>query len=259
MGKIAALLFDLDGTIYRGGDAIPGACEFIASLQRRNISYLFVTNRGNRRPELVAKQILSIGIPCCAENVLTSSQVVATHLEKGTRAYCIGEEGLTSILEDHGIRVLEDATEEADAVIVSYDRDFNYDKLSKATRLIKAGARFIATNTDKVITVEDGILPEAGPLVAAVQNATGKEPEIIGKPERYIIDAACVRLNKSADESVIIGDNLFTDILAGHKSGMRSALMLTGVTTRRECDYTEFKPTWIAEDYLELEKLFFSE
>ena len=128
MGKIAALLFDLDGTIYRGGDAIPGACEFIASLQRRKISYLFVTNRGNRRPELVAKQILSIGIPCCAENVLTSSQAVATHLEKGTRAYCIGEEGLTSILEDHGIRVLEDATEEADAVIVSYDRDFNYDK-----------------------------------------------------------------------------------------------------------------------------------
>ena len=136
-------------------------------------------------------------------------------------------------------------------------RNFNYDKLCKALRLIKAGARFIATNTDSVITVEDGILPEAGPMVAAVQNATGREPEIIGKPERYIIDAACVRLNKSIDECVIIGDNLFTDILAGHNSGMRSALMLTGVTTRKECEYSEFKPTWIAEDYLELEKLLF--
>ncbi len=256
MAEITALIFDLDGTIYRGGDAVPGACEFIASLQRRKIPFLFVTNRGNRRPELIAGQLQSMGIPCHPDHVLTSSQAVATQLDKGTRAFCIGEEGLTTILEDHGIQVSED---EADTVVVSYDRNFNYDKLCKALRLIKAGARFIATNTDSVITVEDGILPEAGPMVAAVQNATGREPEIIGKPERYIIDAACVRLNKSIDECVIIGDNLFTDILAGHKSGMRSALMLTGVTTRRECDYTEFKPTWIAEDYLELEKLFFSE
>jgi ribonucleotide monophosphatase NagD (HAD superfamily) len=90
MTEITALLLDLDGTIYRGGDAVPGACEFVVSLQRRKIPYLFVTNRGNRRPESIAGQLQSMGIPCQPDHVLTSSQAVATQLDKGTRAFCIG-------------------------------------------------------------------------------------------------------------------------------------------------------------------------
>jgi len=167
-----------------------------------------------------------MGIDCTADNILTSSQVVARNLDKGTRVYCLGEQGLTDILESAGMDISD---HNVDAVIVSYDRGINYDKLTKALRLINAGARFIATNTDRVITVEDGLVPEAGPWVAAVQAATQQAPEIFGKPERPIIDAALKQLGKTADECVIVGDNLLTDILAGHKSGMRSILMLTGV------------------------------
>ncbi|MCZ4281358.1 HAD-IIA family hydrolase [Kiloniella laminariae] len=256
MQQISALLFDLDGTVYRGSDAIPGASDFIQSLKARNIPFLFVTNRGNRRPEQVARQLVEMGIPCTADDVLTSAQAVAMQLEKGTRAYCLGEEGLTSVLEEAGIRITE---ENAQAVIVSYDRGMNYEKLSKALRLIDGGARFIATNTDRLITVEDGILPEAGPLVAAVQAATGKEPEVFGKPERPIMDAALARLGKAASDCAIIGDNLFTDILAGHKSGMKSILILTGVATRAEGEAAQHKPTWIVENYQELEQLLFDE
>jgi len=103
-----------------------------------------------------------------------------------------------------------------------------------------------------VITVEDGLVPEAGPWVAAVQAATQQAPEIFGKPERPIIDAALKQLGKTADECVIVGDNLLTDILAGHKSGMRSILMLTGVATRKEAEESKVRPTWIAENYQEL-------
>ncbi|WP_020590617.1 HAD-IIA family hydrolase [Kiloniella laminariae] len=255
MQQISALLFDLDGTVYRGGNAIPGASDFIQSLKARNIPFLFVTNRGNRRPEEVAQQLQDMGIPCSADDVLTSAQAVAMQLKAGTRAYCLGEEGLTSILEEAGITITD---ENADVVVVSYDRGMNYEKLSKALRLIDGGARFIATNTDRLITVEDGILPEAGPLVAAVQAATGKEPEVFGKPESQIMEAALARLDKPASECVIIGDNLFTDILAGHKSGMKSILILTGVATRSEGEAAEHKPTWIVEDYQELEQLLFS-
>ena len=259
MSKVSAILFDLDGTVYRGGDAIGGASEFIDLLYRHQIDYLFVTNRGNRRPELIAEQLQSMNIRCNAEDILTSSQAVAMQMEPGARVYCIGEVGLSSILKDGDIQVLDHAAEAADAVVVSYDRDFNYQKLCKAVDLITAGARFIATNTDSVITVEDRIVPEAGPLVAAVQNATGVTPEIFGKPEQSIINAACLRLNKSVDNCVMIGDNLFTDILAAHQSNMRSILILTGVSSRKDCDSAEFKPTWIVEDYAELEKQFLSQ
>ncbi|MEH6629623.1 MAG: HAD-IIA family hydrolase [Halopseudomonas aestusnigri] len=256
MNDISALLFDLDGTIYRGTDAIPGASEFIALLKERGIPFLFVTNRGNRRPEEVAEQLNSMGIPCTQNDVLTSAQAVAMELEKGTRAYCLGEKGLTSTLEEAGI-VITDGSNDTEAVIVSYDRGINYEKLSKALRLIDGGARFIATNTDRLITVEDGILPEAGPIVAAVQAATEKDPEIFGKPEKPIMDAALKRLGKKASECAIIGDNIFTDILAGHKSGMKSILILTGVANREDGEKAELKPTWIVEDYQGLEKLFF--
>jgi 4-nitrophenyl phosphatase len=256
MTDISAILLDLDGTVYRGTEAIPGVNDFLSLLKKHDIPFLFVTNRGNRSPHAVAEQLMSMGIGCTADNILTSSQVVARNLNKGTRAYCLGEQGLTDTLESAGIYISD---HNVDAVIVSYDRGISYDKLTKALRLINAGARFIATNTDRVITVEDGLVPEAGPLVAAVQAATQQVPEIFGKPERPIIDAALKQLGKTADECVIVGDNLHTDILAGHKSGMRSILMLTGVATRKEAEESKVRPTWIAENYQELTDILLSQ
>lgn len=252
MSKIKALLFDLDGTVYRGTDAIPGAAKFIQGLK---IPYLFVTNRGNRTPEAVAEQLSAMGLSCSADNVLTSAQAAAASLKAGTSAYCIGESGLTTVLEEQGIRVARDDGETPDAVVVSYDRGFSYDKITQALRYINAGARFIATNDDRVITVEDGLVPEAGPLVAAVAEATGKTPENMGKPYAPIMEIALKRLGVSAKNAAIVGDNLLTDILAGHNSGMKSVLILTGVSTRKDAAAAHPKPTWIAEDYDDLARI----
>lgn len=246
---IKALLFDLDGTVYRGTEAVPGAADFISAL---DLPYLFVTNRGNRTPEAVAEQLRDMGIKCGTENVLTSSQAVAQYLGAGLRVFCVGEEGLKVALRKQGAVIVGPDEATPDAVVVSFDRDFDYDKLTSALRYIKAGARFVATNDDQVITTESGLVPEAGPLVAAVETATGQVPEIVGKPHAPIMETALAHLGIAPQDAVIIGDNLLTDILAGHNAGMPSALILTGVSTAMEAVKCKVPPTWVVQDYKEL-------
>ena len=249
--KISALLFDLDGTIYRGEDVIEGASEFIQSL---SIPYLFVTNRGNRTPETIAEQLRAMGIDCEQSDVLTSAQALASYLKTPSSAYCIGEEGLYTALMDCGITITEEAP---DYVVVSYDRSFDYNKLLKALRFIKQGSKFVATNEDTVIYLEDGIAPETGPLVAAIENATGVKAKIIGKPHSIVMEAAFSKLQIEHEECVMIGDNLDTDILAAQNIGIRSVLMLTGVSTLEEAERGRIQPTWIANDYSDLQRQLF--
>lgn len=246
---VKALLLDLDGTVYRGTDAILGAAEFINALK---IPYLFVTNRSNRIPEVVAEQLRDMGINCGAENILTSAQAAAQYLGEGLRIYCIGEIGLETALREYGAVMVGQNEVTPDVVLVSYDRNFDHEKLTCALRYINAGARFVATNEDRVITTESGLMPEAGPLVAAVEVATGQAPEIIGKPHAPIMEAALKRLNVTPEDAVIIGDNLLTDILAGHNVRMPSILILTGVSTAEEASKCKTPPTWIVQDYKEL-------
>ncbi|MGE4611567.1 MAG: HAD-IIA family hydrolase [Paracoccaceae bacterium] len=244
-----AFIFDLGGTVYRGGAAIPGAAAFIRKLRDDGVPYLFVTNRGNRTPAHVAKQLTGMGIACTEDTVLTSAQATAKYLG-AINAYVIGETGVLQALTDVGANVVED---NPDVVIVSYDTAINYDKLTKATRHVLAGARLIATDTDNIITVEDGVLPEAGPLVAAIENATGITAEVIGKPNRIIMDEASSRLKVANKDCIVVGDFLMTDILAAHNAGMASALILTGVSTREDIAAAPCNPIWVVENYIELE------
>ena len=251
---IKAVLFDLDGTVYCGDDPIPGAAEFIDRLRQSTIDYLFVTNRGNRTPEEVAEQLRAMGISSSRDNILTSAQVAASHIGPGKRVYVIGETGVEQALNEIGSTVADD---NVDAVIVSYDRQFDYEKLLKGLRHIKTGAAFVATNGDAVITLEDGIAPESGPLVAALENASGIPATIMGKPQAAMIDSAIDTLGCKKSECIIIGDNLETDILAGNNAGIDSALILTGVSTRADAAVCAYPPTWIVENYGELEDLLF--
>ena len=183
--------------------------------------------------------------------MLTSSQALAGLLEPGCRAYCIGEDGLTSVLAEHGVRV-EQGDGPVDAVVVSADRFVSHDKLTQAYRHVAAGAALYATNGDRVINTEAGMVPEAGPLVAAVENAAGVKAVMVGKPERPIMDAALARLGVAAAECLIVGDNLETDIAAGYRAGMPTALILTGVSTRADAVRAACKPDLIVENYSEL-------
>ncbi len=244
------MIFDLDGTVYSGGAAVPGAAAFLENLRDRNIPYLFVTNRANRTPSEIARQLIEMGVPCNPSQVLTSAQATARHLG-AVDAYVIGEKGMIEALINVGGKVVE---HDPDVVIVSYDTAFSYRKLTAATRHVVNGSRLIATNTDNIITVQDGILPEAGPLVAAVENATRQLAEVIGKPNRIIMDEAAARLGVANRDCIVVGDFLMTDIMAAQNAGMKSVLILTGVSKRGDVGKAPCKPDLIVRDYADLQQ-----
>jgi 4-nitrophenyl phosphatase len=248
---IRGIIFDLDGTVYRGDDAVPGAAGFVRRLPAWGVRPLFLTNRANRPREEVGRQLRGLGIPCDDADVMTTAEATAAYLRReGVRAvYCVGERGIRLALAAEGIALVE---ERPDCVVVSLDREFTYAKMQAASRLILAGARCVATNPDRRLSLPEGVVPGAGAILAAITTTTSVEPLIIGKPNRVIMDHALERMGLPAAEVVALGDNLETDIPAGHRAGMRTVLMLTGVSTRDEARTAAIQPTWIAEDFADL-------
>lgn len=245
---IRGVILDLDGTVYFGTDEVPGAGSFVAGCRDMGIRCLFVTNRANRVPEEIVRQLRGHGIPCEPGDVLTAAQATARYLRRGS-AWYIGEEGLRRALQEQGIAITE---ERPDYVVVGYDRGFNYEKLFNACRLIDGGARFIATNPDRALKTEKGIYPGTGAIVEAVAAGTGRRPVIVGKPERLIMDMALERLGMGPDEVIVVGDSLATDVPAGHAAGMLSVLLLTGVSRREDVAHSAVKPDWVVGTFDEL-------
>ena len=252
---IQGVLLDLDGTVYHGSEAVPGAIDFIERLGPRGVRHLFVTNRSSRSPRVVCDQLRGYGVPCEPHQVLTTAEATADWLGAGRTVYCIGEQGLTEALGAGGCRLTPG--EMPDDVVVGLDTQLTYAKLATATRAIRAGARFIGTNPDKMINTEHGIAPGTGAALAALTAATGVEPIVIGKPEPILIDVALRRLGLPRETVVMIGDNLETDIAGGDRAGLRTAWILTGVSDARDLRAEDPQPTWIARDYPELEAQLF--
>lgn len=248
---VRGVILDLDGTVYLGTQQVPGAAAFVSFLAERGIGCLFVTNRSNRKPEDVALHLQEFGIPCGPGDILTSSQATVQYLSKGS-AYVIGEEGLTSELEKAGFQITDQSP---DYVIVSLDRKFNYDKLKIACNLISRGATFIATNPDKTLKAESGVTPGTGSIVAAVEAGSGMKPLVIGKPEKLIMEMSLTRMGLAANEVIAVGDNIQTDVPAGARAGMKTVLMLTGVTRREETDSGPYRADWVLDGFTELTTL----
>lgn len=241
-------ILDLDGTLYKGEEAIPGARFFVGQLRERGIPYLFLTNNSSRTPGQVAEKLRRLGFPAEAEQVFTSAQSAARFLSgKGDhpRVYAIGEEGLLSALREAGCRLVQ---KEADAVVVGIDRQFTYEKLKRACLEIRAGARFVGTNGDRVIPTEEGMLPGNGSLCAAVAAASGMNPVFTGKPEPLIFQYALERLGTTPEETLVVGDNLDTDIRGGLEAGMDTLLVYTGVTAPEDCVSSKIKTTHAVEN-----------
>jgi len=248
---IKGLILDLDGTVYLGKKSVPGAARFVTRMKKRGIRCLFVTNRANRTPKEIRTHLKKMGIDCKNADILTAAEATVRHIGKGS-VYCIGEKGIIGEIRKQGL-VMNDR--KPDSVIVSFDRSFSYAKLLKACQLIHAGSKFIATNPDKGLKTDDGIYPGTGAMLAAVESCTGVKPIVIGKPGRLIVDMALKKLNLSKKEVLMVGDNIETDIVAGKRAGVRTALLLTGISKRSDLRKSRVKPTWTANNYAELEKV----
>ena len=223
------LICDLDGVVYRGDSVLPGATEALQRAQAEKIALWFVTNNSTRTPEQVRDKIRVVGgVDVPLERIVTSAQSAASLLTAEAHpTFVFGSEAIGQALEAQGISLTMNA-EEAGAVVVGMDFDLNYEKLAAACSAVRRGARFVATNTDPTYPIDGGVLPGSGALVAAVAAATGRRPEVAGKPN----DAMRALLKqRGIDNAWVVGDRLDTDVaLAANQDGWQSILVLTGVT-----------------------------
>lgn len=247
---VRGLVMDMDGVLYRGNEPTPGLADFFAFLEREGIRYLLLTNNSTTLPAGYVTKLAAMGVTVPVESILTSGLVLKTYMQAhypaGTRIYGVCMEALQQLLlEDTGYVWDED---QPHVVISSGDFAVTYDKLRRACLAIRAGADWVATNTDKTLPTEEGLIPGAGALVACLVTATEREPIALGKPDLPMMDQALALLDLPASETAMIGDRLDTDILGGIHAGMRTIMVLTGVSTREEAEQGPIKPDFIYAD-----------
>ncbi|MFB6800562.1 TIGR01457 family HAD-type hydrolase [Peribacillus butanolivorans] len=247
MKSYKGYLIDLDGTMYRGTEQIAEAAGFINELIKRDIPYLFVTNNSSRTPAQVADKLRSLGISTEDDQVFTTSMATANYIaeqKEGASVYVVGEEGIIEALKEKGMNLVD---ESPDFLVMGIDRGVNYEKLSKACLAVRNGAVFISTNGDIAIPTEQGLLPGNGALTSVVSVSTQVQPIFIGKPESVIVEQALRVLGVPKEETIMVGDNYDTDILAGLNAGIDTLLVHTGVTTKERLEQYEKQPTYVVD------------
>jgi len=250
--SIRSLIIDLDGVLYRGDESIDGAKGFVALLQQEGVPFLLLTNNSTRTPAQYVTKLAKMGITIEESDVLTSAQATALYIERiappGAPVYAIGEEGLRAALREK----CTIAGEGANFVVVGMDKGLTYEKLKTAALLIRSGARFIATNPDKTLPTEEGLIPGNGAIIAALEAATGVAPFVVGKPEPAIFDLALARMGVGKEGAAVIGDRLETDVLGGRRAGLMTIFVLSGATSRQELENSPIKPDLIFENVRQL-------
>jgi len=243
------VLIDLDGVVYSGREPIPGASDFLAAARRRGMAFLLVTNNSTASPELVAERLGAMGIPVSPSEILTSAQAAAAyvraHASPGARVAIVGEDGLRQAVNAEGFVISDDDPDVGvEWLLAGLDRAFDYQKLTRATRAILAGARFVATNADALLPIEGGqVIPGAGSIVAAIQTATTVAPVVVGKPEPGLFEHGLRRLGGLLPSQVaMIGDRLDTDVDGGKRAGLSTILVLSGVTSHAAAEAAASQP-----------------
>ncbi len=247
---------DIDGVLYKGHCPIRGAREFINYLIEEKIKFICVTNNSAKTPFDYSKRLKSMGINIEENEIINSGVATVEFLKEkflkekdSLSAYVVGGEGLLSLLKNSGIR-LED--KDPDLVVVGWDITFTYEKMKKASLAIQKGAVYIGTNPDLTYPSHEGILPGCGAILSSITSASGVEPIIIGKPKTLIMEMAAKRISAKKEQSLMIGDRIDTDILAGKNFGIQTALVLSGVVDKSEVSQSSIIPDYIFEDMMDL-------
>jgi glycerol 3-phosphatase-2 len=247
-----AFLYDLDGTIYRGQEAVPGADRAVDEARQRGTKIRFVTNNASRGPDEVASHLTEIGISTTPEEVSTSAQaaaaVLAEKLQAGTTVLVVGSDALVHEVELKNLVTTRTYDDNVQAVVQGLSKDTGWRDLAEACVAIRAGALWVACNVDPTLPTERGPLPGNGSMVAALRMATGSEPVVAGKPATPLMDEA--KRSADARNPLVVGDRLDTDIAGAVAAGLDSLLVFSGVSTAQDLlDATDdMRPTYIASD-----------
>jgi NagD protein len=245
-------LIDMDGVIYRGSELIAGAQRFVNTLRRSDVPFLFLTNNSQRTRRDVATKLRRMGIQAEEQHVFTCAMATARFLAQqkpnGT-AYVIGEGGLLQALHTNGYSVVD---HDPDYVVVGEGRSLNFEMVETAVRMIQKGAKLVATNLDPNCPTQQGMRPGCGAIVALLETATGRKAFSVGKPSPVMMRAARKELGLSADETIMIGDTMETDILGGVQMGYGTVLVLSGSTRKEDVDNFAYRPDTIVDSVADL-------
>jgi NagD protein len=250
--EIRSWLMDMDGVLVREDEAVPGADIFIARLRERGTPFLVLTNNSIYTRRDLAARLSTSGLDVPEEAIWTSALAAARFLEdqrpEGS-AFVIGEAGLTTALHDAGYTLTERAP---DYVVLGETRTYSFERITRAIRLIAAGARFIATNPDATGPTPDGPLPATGSVAALISRATGIEPYFIGKPNPLMMRSALNAIDAHSESAAMVGDRMDTDVVSGLEAGMETILVLTGVTSREDAERHPFRASRIVDSVADL-------
>ena len=252
MQKYQNYLMDMDGVLVRGRTSIPGAEQVINRFNEEGTPYLVLTNNPLYTPGDLAHRLQSEGLHVPAERIFTSALATARFLSSqrpNGKAFVIGESGLTDAIHAIGYIITD---RQPDYVVLGETQGYNFSNVTKAIRLITEGARFVATNPDASGPSEEGIVPACGAMAALIETASGRSPFFVGKPNPLMMRTALNYLGVHSEDTVMVGDRMDTDIIAGTNSGMATALVLTGVTRREDIAKYPYLPTHVIDSIADL-------
>ena len=252
MQRYQNYLMDMDGVLVRGRTPIPGAVEVIRRFNEEETPYLVLTNNPLYTPGDLAHRLQSEGLNVPADRIFTSALATARFLSSqrpNGKAFVIGESGLTSAIHAIGYVITD---KDPDYVVLGETQGYNFAAITKAIRLISEGARFVATNPDASGPSEEGIVPACGAMAALIETASSRSPFFVGKPNPLMMRTALNYLGVHSEDTVMVGDRMDTDIVAGTNSGMATALVLTGVTRREDIGKYPYLPTHVIDSIADL-------
>lgn len=252
---VAALILDVDGILYEGQRALPGAVELIARLTREGTPYVLLSNNTTRPLSSHLAQLRELGMPVAPGSIVTAANVVANTLASearpGARCLVIGEAGLLEALEGAGFQVTQTDRHGVDYVVIGMDRQLTYAKLKAAALAIRGGAKFISSNPDPAYPDGKDLIPASGAIQAALEAATGVRARVTGKPELPGFQIALGQLGSTPDQTAMLGDQLETDILGAKRAGLKGFLALSSLTPNFDSGRAPVQPDAIFESTLD--------
>lgn len=248
-------LLDMDGTIYLDNDLYDGTLDFLDQVKHNGGRYLFVTNNSSKSTEAYVKKLKSIGIEATKDDFLTSTDATILYIQEkyqGRKFYCLGTNSFYEQLSAAGIDVTRELCDVIDGIVMGNDNELTFKKLEDACKLLLNDIIYIATNPDWVCPTSFGYVPDCGAVAEMLWRASGKRPHFIGKPRPEMLTLAMQKFGYTKEESVMVGDRVYTDIASGYNAGIDTVFVLSGEGTMLDAENSETPPTYILNGIREL-------
>lgn len=261
LDQVRAFLSDMDGTLYVEETLLPGAAEFVAKVRRKGFPLLFLTNNSSARGETYRDRLRGMGIDAESEDILTSGHATAHYLRAETdhqRVLLLGTPSLRAEFEEAGFDVIDaEDRREPDCVVLGFDKTLTYARLSRACLLLAEGCPYFATHPDYTCITPEGLIPDTGALIEAIDSVVHRRPKVIGKPMPEMVAAALHRIGAVASETAMVGDQLDTDITMANRAGLFGVLLLSGETSRERLEAeSAVHPSLVLDSVADLARLF---